>query len=155
MALRADEKAAAFQAWARNRQSFYAVGRCGRRRRTPNVPARSLLRPPVRQIVSSAAAWPLRMEGLGGPAQSSPTIGQCLDGGYGWLEVKCRRCETRASIPLDAVRRPKSTSLWKLEAALKCRSCRMQRYAPPVHLIRLTQSRAIAPYIWCHPDDDR
>jgi hypothetical protein len=34
----------------------------------------------------------IRMEGYGGPAQPSPTIAQCLNGGYGWLEVKCRRC---------------------------------------------------------------
>jgi hypothetical protein len=26
----------------------------------------------------------------------------------------------------------------KFEAALKCRSCRMPRYSPPVHMIRLT-----------------
>lgn len=39
----------------------------------------------------------LRMEGYGGPVQPSPTIGQCLDGGLGWLEVECNRCKTRAS----------------------------------------------------------
>jgi hypothetical protein len=27
------------------------------------------------------------------------------DGGLGWLEVECNRCKTRASIPLDAIRR--------------------------------------------------
>lgn len=96
-------------------------------------------------------AWSLRMEGFGGPAQPSPTIAQCLNGGYLWLEVMCRRCETRASIPLDAVRRRGDTPVWKLEAALKYRSCRTPRYAPPVHMIRLTQTREIAPYVWCHP----
>jgi hypothetical protein len=79
------------------------------------------------------------MEGFGGPAQPSPTIAQCLNGGYGWLEVMCRRCETRASIPLDAIHRPRSTPIWKLEAALKCRSCRTPRYAPPVRMIRLSE----------------
>ena len=43
----------------------------------------------------------------------------------------------------------------KLEAALKCRSCNAPRYAPPVHLIRLTKEQKIAPYPWVHPDDDR
>ena len=47
------------------------------------------------------------MEGFGGPAQPSPTIAQCLNGGYGWLDVMCKRCETRASLPLDAIRRPR------------------------------------------------
>ncbi len=101
------------------------------------------------------AAECLQMEGFGGPAQPSPTIGQCLNGGYGWLEVMCHRCETRASLPLRAIRRPRDTPVSQLEAALKCRSCKTTRYAPPVHLIRLTKERKIAPYPWVHPDDDR
>jgi len=28
-------------------------------------------------------------------------------------------------------------------------------YAPPVHVIKLTETREITPYIWVHPDDDR
>jgi hypothetical protein len=103
---------------------------------------------------AEAEAWSIRMEGYGGPAQPSATIGQCLNGGYGWLQVKCRRCETEASIPLEHVRRPRDTPIWKLEAALKCRSCRTPRYAPPVHMIRLTTKREITPYAWVHPDDD-
>ena len=30
---------------------------------------------------AEAEAWSIRMEGYGGPAQPSPTIGQCLNGG--------------------------------------------------------------------------
>jgi hypothetical protein len=26
--------------------------------------------------------------------------------------------------------------------------------SPPVHMIKLTQQREIAPYKWVHPDDD-
>jgi hypothetical protein len=104
---------------------------------------------------AEAEAWSIRMEGYGGPAQPSPTIAQCINGGLGWLEVACNRCKTRASLPLDAVRRPRGTPIWKLEAALKCRSCRKGRYAPPVHMIKLTETRAITPYVWVHPDDDR
>jgi hypothetical protein len=40
---------------------------------------------------AEAQAWSIRMEGFGGPAQPSPTIGQCLNGGLGWLEVECNR----------------------------------------------------------------
>jgi hypothetical protein len=43
--------------------------------------------------------------------------------GYGSLEVECHRRKTRASLPLDPIRRPRDTPIWKLEAALKCRSC--------------------------------
>ena len=104
---------------------------------------------------AEAEAWSIRMEGYGGPAQPSPTIGQCLDAGLCWLEVECNRCKTRASLPLDAIRRPRDTPLWKLEASLKCRSCRKGRYAPPVHMIKLTAEREITPYRWVHPSEER
>ena len=95
------------------------------------------------------------MEGYGGPAQPAPTIAQCLNGGLRWLEVECNRCKTRASLPLDAIRRPGDTPIWKLEAALKCRSCKHGRYAPPVHMIKLTEHQEITPYKWVHPDEAR
>jgi hypothetical protein len=38
---------------------------------------------------AEAEAWSVRMEGYDGPAQPSPTIRQCLNGGLGWLEVEC------------------------------------------------------------------
>jgi hypothetical protein len=72
---------------------------------------------------AEAEAWSIRTEGYGGPAQPFPTIGQCLNGGYGWLQVKYRRCQTEPS-PLEHVRRPRNTPIWKLESAFKCRSLR-------------------------------
>jgi hypothetical protein len=92
---------------------------------------------------------------FGGPAQPSPTIGQCLNGGYGWMEIECNRCKTRASIPLEAIRRPRDTPIWKLEGSFRCRSCGTRRYKPPVHMIKLTQEREITPYVWVHPDEER
>jgi hypothetical protein len=73
----------------------------------------------------------------------------------GWLQVSCHRCKTEASIPLDCFRRPKDTPIWKLEASLKCRSCRKGRYAPPAHMISLTEKRQTTPYVWVHPDEER
>src|SRR4051794_39243296 len=73
-----------------------------------------------------------------------------LNGGLGWLEVECKRCKTRASLPLADIRRPLDTPIWKLEASLKCRSCKKGRYAPPVHMIKLTETREITPYLWVH-----
>ena len=69
---------------------------------------------------------PRRNHGLAmaAPLSLRRTIAQSLNGGYGWLQVKCHRCETEASIPLDAIRRPRDTPIWKLEAAPKCRSCK-------------------------------
>ena len=95
------------------------------------------------------------MEGYGGPAQPSPTIAQCLNAGYAWLEVKCQRCEARASLALEAIRRPRDTPIWKLEASLKCRACRTPRCAPRVQMMRLAKDQKIAPYAWVHPNDDR
>jgi hypothetical protein len=92
------------------------------------------------------------MEGFDGLAQPSPTIAQCLNGGYGWLEVKCHRCETKASTMRSGDR---ASPIWKLEGSLKCRSCRKGKYAPPVHMIRLTETREITPYVWVHPDEER
>jgi hypothetical protein len=138
----------------RSRQSIY-----GGPIRGANIRARNAREAAVQALREAdraeAEAWSIRMEGNGGPAQPSPTIRQCLNGGLGWLEVECNRCKTRASLPLDAIRRPRDTPLWKLEASLKCRSCRKGRYAPPVHMIKLTQRQEITPYAWVHPDEER
>ncbi len=48
---------------------------------------------------SPVGPGPSSPSGLRAP-QPSPTIGQCLNGGLGWLEVECIRCKTRASLPL-------------------------------------------------------
>src|SRR3989440_12426636 len=58
---------------------------------------------------AEAEAWSVQMEGYGGPAQPSPTIGQCINGGLAWVEVECKHCKTRARVPLDAIRRPRTT----------------------------------------------
>jgi len=138
----------------RNRQRIFGDRVQGARINAQN--AREQAKKAIREAdAAECLLWSEQMEGFGGPAQPSPTIAQCLNGGYGWLEVMCHRCETRASLPLDAIRRPRETPIWKLEAALKCRSCATPGYAPPVHLIRLTKERKIAPYPWVHPDDDR
>jgi hypothetical protein len=99
--------------------------------------------------------WSIQMEDHGRPAQLEPNIAQWINGGYGWLEVECHRCKTRASLPLDAIQRPRDTPIWKLYAARKCRSCKKGRCAPPVHMIKLTQEREITPYVWVRPDEER
>jgi hypothetical protein len=47
------------------------------------------------------------------------------------------------------------TTIWKLKAVLKCRSCKKGRYAPPVHMIKLTERQEITPYKWVHSDEER
>ena len=138
----------------RSRQSIYGgrIKGASIRARGARETALNALREADR---AEAEAWSIRMEGYGGPAQPSPTIGQCVNGGLVWLEVECNRCKTRASLPLDAIHRPRDTPLWKLEASLKCRSCRRGRHAPPVHMIKLTERQEITPYVWVHPDEER
>lgn len=138
----------------RSRQSIY-----GGRIKGASIRARGAREAALKALREAdraeAEAWSIRMEGYGGPAQPSPTIGQCVNGGLVWLEVECNRCKTRASLPLDAIHRPRDTPLLKLEASLKCRSCRRGRHAPPVHMIKLTERQEITPYVWVHPDEER
>jgi hypothetical protein len=107
----------------KSREAIYGGQIIGARIRAQG--AREAAKKAVREADRAAAElWSIQMEAYGGPAQPSPTIGQCINGGYGWLQVKYHRCETEASIPLDAVRRPRDTPIWKLEAALKRRFAR-------------------------------
>jgi hypothetical protein len=137
----------------RSRSSLFAGRIIGAKIRAEG--ARKAAREAIREADrAEAEAWSLRMEGHGGPAQPGPSIGQCLNGGYGFLQVKCHRCDTEASIPLGCVRRPRDTPVWKLEPSLKCRNCRKGSFAPPVHLIKLTEEREITPYKWVHPEEE-
>src|SRR5690348_16176950 len=52
-------------------------------------------------------AWNKRMLGFRGPAQPSPTLGDALNAGYVFLEVRCLGCETHQTVALDIIRRPK------------------------------------------------
>jgi len=49
--------------------------------------------------------------------RSTPPIG-CLNGCHGWLEVECVSCRTRASLPLDAIRRGDHIQGWIANAGL-------------------------------------
>jgi hypothetical protein len=68
-------------------------------------------------------AWNKRMLGFKGPAQPSPTLGDALNSGYGYLEVRCLGCETNQAVALDIVRRPKTTPVHELERNMRCRQC--------------------------------
>ena len=71
---------------------------------------------------------------------------------YAWSSYRARAAclvSTRTTAPrppaAHPLRRPRNTPIWKFEAALKFRSCRKGRYAPPVHMIKLTETREITP----------
>ena len=52
----------------------------------------------------AVAAWNARMLGFQGPAQPSPALGDALNAGYRYLEVKCLGCNTHQTVALDIVR---------------------------------------------------
>src|SRR5260370_40571734 len=51
-------------------------------------------------------AWNQRMLGYRGPAQPSPALGDALNAGYRYLEVRCLGCDTHQTVALNIVRRP-------------------------------------------------
>jgi hypothetical protein len=60
-------------------------------------------------------AWNARMLAYKGPAQPSPALGDALNAGCQYLEVRCLGCDTHQTVALDIVRRPKTTPIQELE----------------------------------------
>jgi len=54
------------------------------------------------------------MLGHKGPAQPSPTIGDTLNGGYGYLEVCCVGCDASQMVALDIIRQPETMPCSKM-----------------------------------------
>jgi ribosomal protein S27E len=69
-------------------------------------------------------AWNKRMLGYKGPAQPSPMLGDAINAGYCYLEVRCLGCDTHQTVPLDIVRRPRATTpIHELERYMRCKNC--------------------------------
>ena len=75
-------------------------------------------------------AWNKRMLAFQGPVQPSPALGDALNAGYPYLEVKCLGCETHQTVALDIVRRPKTTPIHELERYMRCNDCSEVRGYP-------------------------
>jgi hypothetical protein len=91
-------------------------------------------------------AWNDRMLGYQGPAQPSPIIGDALNAGCGYLEVRCLGCDTHQTVALDIVRRPKTTPIHELERYMRCRQCSEVRRYPykRSHLVALRPTKISA-----------
>ena len=72
-------------------------------------------------------AWNQRMLGFQGPAQPSPALGDVLNAGYLYLEVRRLGCDTHQTVALDVIRRPKTTPIHELERYMRCRDCSQVR----------------------------
>jgi hypothetical protein len=91
-------------------------------------------------------AWNARMLGYQGPAQPSPTIGDALNAGYCYLEVRCLGCDTNQTVALDIIRRRKTTPIYELERYMSCKNCSQLRGYPykRSHLIALRSTKISA-----------
>ena len=91
-------------------------------------------------------AWTKRMLAFKGPAQPSPTLGDALNAGYTYLEVRCLGCDTHQTVALDIVRRPKATPIHELERYMRCKDCSEVRGYPykRSHLVALRRTKISA-----------
>jgi hypothetical protein len=72
----------------------------------------------------ACTAWTQRMLGFRGPAQPSPMLGDALNAGFRYLEVRCAGCDLHSAVDLTIVRRPKATTpIHELERWMACRDC--------------------------------
>ena len=94
----------------------------------------------------AVAAWNKRMLGFQGPAQPSPTLGDAINAGFGYLEVRCLGCDTHQTVALDVVRRPNTTLIHELERYMRCGDCSQVRgYAyKRSHLVALRHRKISA-----------
>jgi hypothetical protein len=90
--------------------------------------------------------WNKRTLGFQGPAQPSPALGDALNAGYCYLEVKCLGCNTHQTVALDIVRRPNATPVHELERYMRCRDCSEVRGYPykRSHLVALRATKITA-----------
>jgi hypothetical protein len=64
-----------------------------------------------------------RVLGFQGPAQPSPALGDALNAGYLYLEVKCLGCSTHQTIALNITWRAKATPIHESERYMRCNDC--------------------------------
>ena len=102
-------------AWAPSHARPLPAHRSGRRKSGQRKRARKPTGSPSRRGTRVCSAR--------GPAQPSPTLGDALNAGFGYLEVKCLGCNTHQTVALDIVRRPKATPIHELERYMRCRQC--------------------------------
>jgi len=71
----------------------------------------------------ACVAWNQRMLGFKAPAQPSPSLGDALNAGFLYLEVRCLGCDTHLTVALNIVRRPKAAPIHELERYMRCKDC--------------------------------
>lgn len=72
----------------------------------------------------------LACEAWKGPTPPSPTIGDAINAGYFYLEVRCLGCDTNQTVALDIIRRGKTTPVHELDVV----------FQEVVHLVRTEEA---------------
>ena len=73
-------------------------------------------------------AWTDRMLGFKGKPQRPPMLGDALNAGFRYLEVRCIGWDLRSTVDLTIVQRPKATTpIPELERWMACRDCCLVR----------------------------
>jgi phage FluMu protein Com len=69
-------------------------------------------------------------------------MGDALNAGFRYLEVKCAGCNTHSTADLTILRRPRETPIGQLEQRMRCRPCSEMRGSPYKrgHLVRLRRT---------------
>jgi hypothetical protein len=113
-----------------------------------SVRAAAVQAPEARKTADRLACQALnkRMLGFQGPAQPSPTLGDAINAGYRYLEVKCLGCNMHQTVALDIVQRPKATPVHELERYMRCKDCSEVRGYPykRSHLVALRATKITA-----------
>ena len=112
----------------------------------PAAEGARLITSPAYVVIKAANEFYKRMLGFQGPAQPSPALGDALNAGYRYLEVKCLGCNTHQTVALDIVRRPKAAPVHELERYMRCKDCSQVRgYAyKRSHLVALRTTKITA-----------
>ena len=88
----------------------------------------------VERAVEARKQAAKRMLAFKGPAQPSATLGDALNAGYAYLEVRCFGRDTHQTFALDITRRPKATPIHELERYMRCKivlKCTLSVQAEP------------------------
>ena len=80
---------------------------------------------------------------LQGAGAALTDLGDALNAGYLYLEVRCLGCDTHQTVALDIVRRPKTTPIHELERYMRRKDCSEVRGYPfeRSHLVALRRTK--------------
>ena len=98
----------------------------------------------TRRVADAAACEALNISVSNGrPVKlPSPLVGDAINAGYRYMEVKCDACEMHSIVDLTTSRRRKEMPVWQLDGRLRCDPCTAERgyYFNRGRLVRLRRT---------------